>query len=255
MTSMSIGWSPACGPQDRAVGFEEIRAAQFARREIHRDADARMPVPPARSRPAARVRNTQRPTATISPVSSSTGMKSAGETSVSVGAPPAQQRFGAEQALRRAVEFRLVVQHEFLVVDRAAEIAFQFQPARRATAHVFVERQHAQRGAACLRRAPRARGVPAIRRRRRAAARARCRPTARGRPFRRPRRTAVVRGRAGTCRGGPTLATALSASRRIGDQERIGFGMRDERVARHARERVADLPQQRIAVRRARANR
>ena len=49
---------------------------------------------------------------------------------------PAQQRFGAGQALAVATELRLVIQDEFVLLQRMAQIAFQFQTLQRTGVHV-----------------------------------------------------------------------------------------------------------------------
>src|ERR1022692_3027448 len=52
---------------------------------------------------------------------------------------PADQRLHAYDLVRLEAHFRLVVQHELLVIDRAPQIAFEFQAGDRLFAHPGVE--------------------------------------------------------------------------------------------------------------------
>src|ERR1019366_9174281 len=52
---------------------------------------------------------------------------------------PADQRLHAYDLVRLEAHFRLVVQHELLVIDRAPQIAFEFQAGDRLCAHPCVE--------------------------------------------------------------------------------------------------------------------
>ena len=101
------------------VAFDEL-AAGDVHRDLHRARPRR-----ASTRRSARRRcaMTQRPTRTMRPVSSSTGMKSAGETRPW---PGRSQRSSASTPMMRPlseVDLRLVVQHELVVASTRSRSA------------------------------------------------------------------------------------------------------------------------------------
>src|SRR5437879_6531054 len=70
---------------------------------------------------------TQRPTGTINPVSSASGMNCSGGTMPNSGCAPAQQRLDAGDLSARDVHFRLIMQRKLIALQRTAQSGFQFQ--------------------------------------------------------------------------------------------------------------------------------
>jgi hypothetical protein len=74
----------------------------------------------------------------MSPVSSASGMNSAGETRAALPMPPAQQRLGTDDAAS-AVDLRLVAEEELLLLQRLAQIPLERNPRGDHGLHLRIE--------------------------------------------------------------------------------------------------------------------
>jgi hypothetical protein len=99
------------------------------------------PSPPGSARHSATCPHarsiTRRPSATIRPVSSAIGTKSAG--SIAARAVPPGQRLEADDAARRDLHERLVGDLDPVGLDRVAQVGLEIQPAHHDLVHVRVE--------------------------------------------------------------------------------------------------------------------
>ena len=84
-------------------------------------------------------RSTHSPIALIRPVSSATGMKSAGRDETAFGVVPAQQRLAPAHLIVREPHQRLVVQLELVVDERLAQVDFERAPHLHARVHLGLE--------------------------------------------------------------------------------------------------------------------
>ena len=75
----------------------------------------------------------------MSPVSSATGMKSAGDTSPRLGWFQRSKRFERVDVVRFKVDERLIVQFEFFADQRLAQIHFQLAARLHARVHLQLE--------------------------------------------------------------------------------------------------------------------
>ena len=75
----------------------------------------------------------------MSPVSSATGMKSAGETSPRLGWFQRSKRFERVDVVRFKVDERLIVQFEFFADQRLAQVHFQLAARFHARVHLRLE--------------------------------------------------------------------------------------------------------------------
>ena len=73
------------------------------------------------------------------PVSSAIGMNSAGEIMPRVGMVPPQQRFETADFVALQIDQRLIVQFEFAVRQRLAQIHLQLAPLLHARVHLRLE--------------------------------------------------------------------------------------------------------------------
>ena len=80
--------------------------------------------------------STHSPMSRMRLVSSASGMNMRGRNVAVARQPPAQQRFGADDAAVAQVDLRLVADHELVAFQRAAQLALQHQPLDRRGIHL-----------------------------------------------------------------------------------------------------------------------
>ena len=106
----------------REHDLDQMPALELHRREVDGDLDRRR----ASCAAAAQAcRSAHSPIGTISPVSSASGMNSAGRHDAALGMVPAQQRLEAADLVALEVDDRLVVELELAVRQRLAQIELQ----------------------------------------------------------------------------------------------------------------------------------
>ena len=131
---------PGLGQDRRDLGDEaglgDLAAGHV---DAHRERPARRRgVPRARLAAGLAAAPTAR-AATISPVSSATGMNSIGATTPALRMSPAQERLDADDLARRQVHDRLVEHDELVALEGPLEVALEREPGERGRVHARLE--------------------------------------------------------------------------------------------------------------------